>query len=137
VKGKERNGHRFLVATSFKGQSIPIPRVVEASDLILLHGNGANDPNLITEMMNKARQIVGKRRIPIVFNEDDHYGFEKPMNNFVAAVQSYASWGFFDYRLKGETDFHQGYQSVPVDWRISSERKKGFFNLLKEITAGK
>jgi hypothetical protein len=30
--------------------------------------------------------------------------------------------------------FENGYQSVPVDWGISSERKKQFFNLLKEIT---
>jgi len=137
VKEKHRNNYRFLVGTSFKGRSIPIPRVVEASDLILIHGNGVNDPGTITEMVNKTRQITGKRRIPIVFNEDDHYGFEKPANNFVAAVQSYASWGFFDYRLKGETDFHQGYQSVPVDWQISSERKKAFFRLLEEITGGR
>ena len=137
VKRYERYGRRFLVGTSFKGCSIPTQRVVEASDLILIHGNGASDPAIITEMVNKTRQIQGKRRIPIVFNEDDHFGFEKPMNNFVAAVQSYTSWGFFDYRLKGETDFHQGYQSVPVDWHISSERKNGFFNLLKEITAGR
>jgi hypothetical protein len=27
-----------------------------------------------------------------------------------------------------------GFQSVPVDWGINSERKKGFFNLVKEIT---
>ena len=35
--------------------------------------------------------------------------------------------------MKGE-GFDEGYQSVPVNWRISSERKRGFFNLLKEIT---
>jgi hypothetical protein len=38
--------------------------------------------------------------------------------------------------LKGETDYREGYQSVPVDWKIDSERKKGFFRLLKEITGG-
>jgi hypothetical protein len=137
VRAKQRNGYRFLVGTSFKGRSIPIPRVIEASDLILLHGNGAGDPAMITDMIVKTRQIEGKRRIPIVFNEDDHFDFDKPLNNFVAAIQSYASWGFFDYRLNGETDMHQGFQSVPVDWRISSERKKGFFTLLKEVTGGK
>ena len=31
--------------------------------------------------------------------------------------------------------FAEGYQSVPVDWGISSERKKGFFGLVKEVTA--
>jgi hypothetical protein len=30
--------------------------------------------------------------------------------------------------------FNQGYQSVPVDWSIGSERKKQFFELLKNMT---
>ena len=49
------------------------------------------------------------------------------------AVRSYASWGYFDYRMKDE-GFEQGFQSVPVDWGINSERKRGFFEKLKEIT---
>jgi hypothetical protein len=35
--------------------------------------------------------------------------------------------------MKGE-GFDEGYQSVPVNWTISSERKKGFFRLLAGIT---
>jgi hypothetical protein len=35
--------------------------------------------------------------------------------------------------MKGE-EFHDGYQSVPVDWGITSARKRGFFGLLREIT---
>jgi hypothetical protein len=30
--------------------------------------------------------------------------------------------------------FESGYQSVPVDWGINSERKKMFFKKLREIT---
>ena len=30
--------------------------------------------------------------------------------------------------------FEDGFQSLPVDWTISSARKRGFFGLLKEIT---
>ena len=56
--------------------------------------------------------------------------------NMVAAIRSYASWGYFDYRMKGE-GFEQGYQSVPVDWGINSERKIGFFKKVKEITGAK
>jgi hypothetical protein len=63
--------------------------------------------------------------MPILFNEDDHYDFDKPDNNFVAAIRAYASWGYFDYRRKGE-GFDEGYQSVPVNWKISSERKRAF-----------
>jgi hypothetical protein len=137
VKLTVHAGRRFLVGTSFKGRSIPTPAVVKVSDFILLHGNGATEPAMITEMVGKTKQVDGFHAMPIVFNEDDHYGFEKSENNFTAALQSYASWGFFDYRFKGETDIHEGYQSVPVDWRISSERKKGFFNLLRLITGSK
>jgi hypothetical protein len=47
-------------------------------------------------------------------------------------VSEYASWGYFDFRKPGE-GFDDGYQSVPVDWTISSPRKRGFFRLLAEI----
>ena len=30
--------------------------------------------------------------------------------------------------------FEDGFQSLPVDWTISSRRKRAFFGLLKEIT---
>jgi hypothetical protein len=70
---------------------------------------------------------------PIVFNEDDHFDFDKESYNLLSATESYASWGYFDFRMKGE-DYNSGFQSVPVDWKISSDRKKAFFNKLKEIT---
>jgi hypothetical protein len=134
VRNKQHDGCRFLVGTSFKGKSIPVPDVVKASDFVLLHGNGAGDPSTIADMVAKTKQVDGFRPMPIIFNEDDHFNFDKPENNFTVAVKSYASWGFFDYRLKGETDVHEGYQSIPVDWRIGSARKRGFFQLLKQIT---
>ena len=136
VRHTQQHGYRFLVGTSFKGKSIPTSQVVRVSDFILLHGNGVSDPAMISDMVAKTRHMEGFRPKPVVFSEDDHFDFDKPENNFVAAVNSYASWGFFDYRLKGETDIRQGYQSVPVDWRISSDRKRGFFQLLSQITSG-
>ena len=84
-------------------------------------------------MVEKVKELPTYRGQPILFNEDDHFDFDKPDNNFIAAIESYASWGYFDYRMDGEA-FEDGYQSVPVDWRISSERKKAFFILLAEIT---
>ena len=46
----------------------------------------------------------------ILFNEDDHFDFDQPRNNFVAALSQYASWGYFD---PGEHTYCDGYQSVP------------------------
>jgi hypothetical protein len=133
VKKKEKNGFRFYAGTSYGGRFIPLPNVVRTSDFILLHGNGVSSPEEISEMVRKTREVEGYNTKPVLFNEDDHYGFDKEQNNFSTAVREYASWGFFDYRMKGES-FNDGYQSVPVDWGINSERKKQFFNLLKEIT---
>jgi hypothetical protein len=74
--------------------------------------------------------------MPILFNEDDHFEFDKPKNNFTAAIGEYASWGYFDFRQQGE-GFDDGYQSVPVNWQITSSRKRAFFKLLSEITGEK
>ena len=97
------------------------------------HGNGVSDPGRIAEMVRKTRQVPGYRPVPTLFNEDDHFDFDKPRNNFTAAVGEYASWGYFDFRMKGE-GFDEGYQSVPVNWGISSARKRAFFGLVKEMT---
>ena len=133
VKERTRNGRRFLVSTSYGGGFVPLPNVVQASDFLLIHGNGVQDPAKIAQMVRDTRQVDGYHPMPIVFNEDDHFDFDQPQNNMRAAIGEYASWGFFDYRM-GDEGFEQGYQSVPVDWGISSERKRGFFNLLKQVT---
>lgn len=135
VKSKEKNGFRYLTGTSYGGGTIPGSNVVASADFILLHGNSVTEPARISEMVRITREIEGYTPKPIIFNEDDHFDFDKPVNNFTEAVRSYASWGFFDYRMKGES-YDDGYQSVPVNWGISSERKQGFFNLVKEITGG-
>lgn len=133
VKSTEMNGYRFYSGTSYGGGFIPLSNVVQASDFILIHGNGVSDPDYITQMVDSTRRVAGYTPKPILFNEDDHFDFDKEKNNFTSAIKSYASWGYFDYRMKDES-FEEGYQSVPVDWSINSERKKGFFKLLKEIT---
>jgi hypothetical protein len=136
VKSKENNGYRFYTGTSYGGGFIPLPDVVKSSDFILIHGNGVSDPSRISEMIIKTRNVEGFTTKPILFNEDDHFNFDREENNFILAIKSYASWGFFDYRQTGES-FVNGYQSVPVDWGINSERKREFFRLLKEITGKK
>ena len=133
VKARTRNGKRFLVGTSYGGGAIPTENVVRASDFLLLHGNGVKDPSRIAEMVRHTRNVPGYRPMPILFNEDDHFDFDQPINNFLAALGEYASWGYFDYRIKGE-GFDDGYQSVPVNWSALSPRKQGFFRLLSEIT---
>lgn len=143
IKLKKKNGYRFLVTTSYRGAIIPEEAVVKSSDYILLHGNDVKNPAGITEMVKKTKAVDGYRPMPIVFNEDDHFDFDKPSNNFVEAIKMYASWGYFDFRAtkgtRGSTidePFIEGFQSIPIDWGINSDRKKRFFDKLEEITGG-
>ncbi len=135
VKQIQPYGYRLLVGTSYGGGTIPGENVVRSSDFLLLHGNGVSDSDRVAAMVRKTREVSGYCKKPILFNEDDHFNFDQPKNNFLAAVSEHASWGYFDFRMKDE-GFDEGYQSVPVNWGISSERKRGFFRLLKEITGG-
>jgi len=128
-----RSKGRLLVGTSFGGGSIPTEAVAAASDGLLVHGNGVSDPDRIRAMVDACRALAPYRGQPIVFNEDDHFNFDQPDNNMLAALDRHASWGYFDYRM-GDEGFDQGYQNPPVNWGISSERKRGFFGLLKEVT---
>jgi hypothetical protein len=131
AKSVQHNGRRLLVGTSFNGGRIPHAAVAAASDFLLLHGNGVTDPLRIAEMVRQTRQLPTYRRMPILFNEDDHFDFEKPVNNMLKALEGYASWGYFD---PGKSDYSDGYQCPPVNWGINTERKRAFFRLLKEVT---
>jgi hypothetical protein len=123
----------FLAGTSFGGGTIPRENVVRASDFLLLHGNGVKDPQKIADMVRKTRAVPGYRPLPILFNEDDHFDFDLPENNFVAAVGEYCGWGYFD---PGKNNYEEGYQSPPVRWDLNTDRKRRFFSKLKEITGG-
>lgn len=128
-------GH-LLVSTSMRGGAISPESIAGASDFILLHGNGVSQPDRIRHMVAQCRQLAGYRGQPVLFNEDDHFAFQQEENNMLAALSQYASWGYFDYCMGGE-GFGEGFQSVPVDWTISSERKQGFFDLVAEVTGSK
>jgi hypothetical protein len=141
AKAIERSGRRLYVSTSLGGNAVPPPNIVQASDFVLLHGNGVKDPNRMAEMIQQVRALDVYRPMPIVNNEDDQpwrvaeQGWGEDGNNFVAAVKHYASWGYFDFRLEAEhDDFNLGYQGIPVNWQISAPRKREFFDLLATIT---
>ncbi|MFI3299630.1 MAG: glycoside hydrolase family 43 protein [Rikenellaceae bacterium] len=133
VKSITRDGRSLLVSTSLKGCSVPTEEIVAVSDYVLIHGNGMKKADQVRLAVKKTRALENYTTKPIVINEDDNYNFDTQFNNISIATEDYASWGLFDYRREGE-DMSDGFQSVPVDWTISSERKKDFFNTVKEIT---
>ena len=120
VQKHRRGASRLLVSTSYGGGAIPKPNVVGAADFLLIHGNGVADPNRIAEMVRQTRKVPGYTPKPILFNEDDHFDFDRPRNNFIASVQEYASWGFFD---PGKNDYRNGYQSPPVNWGLNRTQR--------------
>ncbi len=136
VRKTERGGRRLLVGTSYGGGTIPEENVVRNSDFMLLHANGVKNPARIAAMVQQTRAVPGYKPMPILFNEDDHENFDQAQNNFASAVATHVSWGWFDYRRKGEA-LEEGYQSPPVNWGLSSARKKAFFKYLAEITGSK
>ena len=132
-KTKAADGHTLLTGTSFGGRVVPSAGAIAVSDFALIHGNGAKEPGQITDLIHKTRAVPTLKPMPVLINEDDHENFDNPANNFTTAIEEHVSWGWFDYRRKGE-GFDEGYQSPPVNWGISSARKRGFFKLLSEIT---
>jgi hypothetical protein len=134
AKNITRRGDRLLVGTSFSGGVIPSDSVVEVSDLILLHGNRVENPEVIADMVTRVRRLESYREKPILFNEDDHYDFDRSNNNMVCAVSAHASWGYLDV---GENNYRDGYQSPPVNWSINTERKRNFFGILTEMTGNR
>lgn len=131
AKAITRRGRRLLVGTSYAGGSPAGPNVVKASDFLLLHGNGPDDPDRIRKMIRASRHAPTWQPMPVLINEDDHFRFGDPDNHMLAALGEYASWGYFD---PGKNDYVNGYQCPPVNWGINTERKRQFFTALKTVT---
>jgi hypothetical protein len=125
ARGITRGGRRLLVGTSYGGGAPARSNVIKASDFLLLHGNGPDDPARIRRMIETTRQTEGYRTMPVMINEDDHFRFNDADNHYLTALGQYVSWGYFD---------PEGYQSPPVNWGIDTERKRQFFAKAKEIT---
>jgi hypothetical protein len=126
-----RGGRRLLVGTSYGGGAAATANVIQASDFILLHGNGPDDPARIRRMIETTRQTAGYRPMPVLINEDDHFRFGAADSHMMTALGLYVSWGYFD---PGKSDYAEGYQCPPVNWGINTERKRQFFAKLKEVT---
>ncbi len=130
VKAQKRGGRRLLVGTSFAGGTVPTANVIAASDFLLLHGNGQDNPRRITKMIAETRRRA-TRPLPLIINEDDHFRFDDASNHLHSAIAEHVSWGYFD---PGASDYASGYQCPPVNWQINTDRKKSFFAKVREIT---
>jgi hypothetical protein len=117
---------------------VPGENVLAVSDLALVHGNGVTDPDYIVEMVKRTREVATYRPMPILFNEDDHFDFDKPTNNMLEAIRAGASWGYYDAGpgsggTTARSDYVEGYQNVPVNWGINTDVKRGFFATCRRL----
>jgi len=79
-------------------------------------------------MVIETRSLAHYKPMPILFNEDNHLGFENNANNFSKTIKNYAGWECFDpgKGAGGTPDFGNykvGYQLVPTNWRINTAGK--------------
>jgi hypothetical protein len=105
--------------------------VVRQSDYMLIHGNGPNDTALLKRCIAASRSLNGDRGVPVMVNEDPNFSFTEPTNHLLASVDEYVSWGYYE---QGQGNYQDGFQSPPVNWGISSENKRQFFELVKKVT---
>jgi hypothetical protein len=128
TRAQSRSGGKLLVSTSFVGGAIPPANVRETADFILLHGKSDATPQEISSMVNKVRRSGEYKDDPrpIVFNEA---GTSTAIMD--AAIQSGASWGYYD---QGLNNYWDGFQSPPVNWTINTSLKRDFFEHVAEVT---
>lgn len=121
-----RSKGRLEVSTSFRGGVIPTDAVIRQSDYITVHGNNQN-ARQIAEMIEAIKATAAYRAEPkpVVFNEDS-----ENIENLNAAVSNGASWGYHDGGLR---NYHDGFQYLPVNWKINTARKKAFFGRVARL----
>ncbi len=142
-------GRRLLASSSIMPGHFSAPGQWQtAQDFYLPHGNNAWAGKLRRELRSiRASDAYLAAPRPLLVNEDSMY-----LNNLEAAVDEYASWGFYiqGYGAGGwnhgryewpqhsrETTYEHltGYQTVPVNWSINTGLKRSFFYRLAEITS--
>jgi hypothetical protein len=123
---QQRSRRRLMVSTSFTSGHYPAESTVARADFVLVHGNGEGPAGVrrIVEIV-RSRQAYRRNPKPIVFNEDS-----TKTDNMRAAVASGASWGYYD---QGRNDYGAGFQSPPVNWRLTTSEKVRFFTAIGEL----
>jgi hypothetical protein len=116
-----RSAGTLPVSVSFRGLSTPTPSVVAASDYVDLHSTNRTTDDLaatIAAIRAMPEYIADPK--PIIDTEDGG-GLAKMDVALAAGV----GWGYHDQGLQ---DYLTGFQSVPINWGISTPAKQAFFD---------
>ena len=131
------------------GAGIPPASLIESSDYVLLHGNGAREAELAAAIEAvQSHPAYRKCPKPLVVNEDS-----PGLPNLEVAWRRGVSWGYFDqgfggaaawagdayvdYRARPREKRYEelsGFQTPPVNWTINTDLKQAFFSRVAQIT---
>ena len=97
---------------------------MRAVDYVMFHTNGQT-PEEVHQSIQAMRRWLGYDR-PLIINEDGVSTF-----NLHAAVQEHVGWGYYD---NGLTNYRDGFQAPPVNWKINTPAKWQFFEQVARLT---
>lgn len=123
VMARAEAAGEFPVSVSWVG-GMRDERALKAADFILFHTNGRT-PEAVHEEIATMRRLGGYDK-PLLINEDGVSTF-----NLRAAADEHVGWGFYD---QGTNNYMDGFQSPPVNWKISSPVKWLFFEQVARLT---
>ena len=112
--------YKFPSGNSYKGSGhVPSDKIINASNVILLHGNSMKTDSEYSKQVNAVRKSKSYRGQPIVYNEasTDYKKLDWCIKNKVG-------FGYYD---------QTGFQSPPINWSINTTQKKSFFNEIYKI----
>jgi hypothetical protein len=125
---KAEAGRDFPVSLSWSGGIQPRGSkgdlAIRMVDYVMFHTN-MRSPEQVHTDVEAMRRWVGYDR-PLLINEDGVSTF-----NLQAAVQERVGWGYYD---QGWGNYRDGFQSPPVNWRISTPVKWLFFEQVARLT---
>lgn len=124
----EIGGREIPVSMSYVGNP-PAPgskafQGMRATDYILIHTN-SRLPEGVHTTIQAWRALAGYDR-PLMINEDGFSTF-----NLHSAVQEHSGWGYYD---QGWSNYRDGFQSPPANWRICTPLKWLFFEQVARLT---
>jgi len=150
VQQTTSGGRRLLASSSIHPENfLPKGKWQQLQDFYMPHGNSvwADELRQQLQRIKKSEPYLANPR-PLLMNEDSVH-----LDSLDAAFDEYASWGYysqgygcggwkhgrFDWPAQDrEADYNDlsGYQTVPVNWGINTERKREFFARVQTITRG-
>ena len=107
--------YKFPAGNSYKGSgSVPSDKIINASNVILLHGNSMKTESEYKKQVDSVRNSKSYRGQPIVYNEAS-----TDYTKLIWCLKNNVGFGYYD---------QSGFQSPPIDWSINTKQKILFFN---------